>query len=734
MAQERFTIQNSPTKQGLAVAGPQALMSEQGMWECENGSRDLFGKVQKRKGLLQWGNSLKMPKTDGLHYTEVFNDLSDFAVDTTNAGGNVFHELVDGHVRLFTTGLNAGTNDLDIARQSQPSDGAVAAGDTLQQSYRLLFRAQSLPAAVASQDYCPSIVGRTDLGTAHTFAFFDEGLHYKKASDLQWELIPNSASISDGRWHVLELRISSTTATVILDETSLGTTGAMATFNSAGTNQFTLRARTNASSTYSIEFDFVQGASGSTDPFVGSTVYDMRSWESRVPLTKHLMAIAGNAVYADTGHAGVFFAVDTLPDSPQPTLIPFVDRIIYAHKNQQMSAWDGKTSPTRLLNAPQTSLGAEHKGRLFVSGSTSQPLRVYFSGALNLNDWTTAEGGSFTTSGFFDIPDTDGSRVTAIRGNYYGDLIIWTKTSCWRATGSFVDPNNDFALVNVSDNLGCVGPRAFAQVGNDLYFQSLQGVHSLQTTLKYGDVETAFLSAPIMRLWMNDPYLDQEQVQDDLRSTMSYVPERNCVYLGVALQNDSTIQHVLEYNVGTQQWAGIWGVEAPAMAFARLSLPEVPTLMVGDESGRIAYQEAEPRVDFGSTGYTLKIRSPRLDGRVVNPAAVGHVKRWIELRVFVLPRGGPWKLKLDASTEEQGALGQISRTQNVHKRQLLTDSHQLNFSVLHSAESVGVITYRLDLMGRYLNFTLTQDGPDENIEILGYELDFAFGKKTQENI
>jgi hypothetical protein len=267
-----------------------------------------------------------------------------------------------------------------------------------------------------------------------------------------------------------------------------------------------------------------------------------------------------------------------------------------------------------------------------------------------------------------------------------------------------------------------------------MIFQSLQGLHSLQTTDQFGDVGTKFMSAVVNRLWDEDHYFNKRKVLDDRRSVVAYVPERSRVYIGVALQGDDNIKHVFEFNLESGHWSGPWDMEASGMAFVRLSSPELATLMLGSESGDVSYHESDRRQDHESTGYTFKLSSPRMDGRSIDTDLTSRSKRWIELRVFIRPRGAPWKLTLDASTEEQGLMKQQAKNQNLHKRETLTNSFQLDLTKLQDSESIGVLQYRIDLWGRYLEFTLSQDGVDENIEIMGYEVDFEPGNITQENI
>jgi len=68
----------------------------------------------------------------------------------------------------------------------------------------------------------------------------------------------------------------------------------------------------------------------------------------------------------------------------------------------------------------------------------------------------------------------------------------------------------DFAMSEVTKAIGGASHHTIQNVGNDQYFVSPYGVHSLLTTEKFGDYEDAFLSHDIRDLWnrgVNSDYL-----------------------------------------------------------------------------------------------------------------------------------------------------------------------------------------------------------------------------------
>ena len=170
-----------------------------------------------------------------------------------------------------------------------------------------------------------------------------------------------------------------------------------------------------------------------------------------------------------------------------------VDTLIMANGEETPQTWNqDSTGTSDLGDAPVAGFYPayieSHRSRLFAAGVPSYPYRVYYSAAYKYNDWTTVDD-----AGYLDVIDRLGSKVTGLHGGFFGYLIIFTEESAYQLAGSSI---TDFVLTPLF-NIGTISNASVVQVGNDLYFVSSKGIHSLQTTDKYGDVEATYLSAPI---------------------------------------------------------------------------------------------------------------------------------------------------------------------------------------------------------------------------------------------
>ncbi len=735
----RSTIRCVPPSGGLANAGAQILMPEQSFWRLDNFDISFDGKLTKRPGLIQWGAQLKDPASGGLRYAETFNDLSDFMQTTVGNASDTSLTNANSRVQIATLATSGASSSKRTVRVAQPNDGTP--DNAVQTSFRFMFRATSaLPVdPVSANAQGPTFLCRADTaGITVGFVIYVDGIYVKQPAVTYTKLVDTSL-LGDGNWHIVEIRLVGATLTSItIDDVSAFSGAQVLTADASyavGASQFGILVPTNVASLYSAEFDFVQARSQITgSPFVGvpiTALFDWRSKDTAEIIKKQLVVVAGATIYADTNHDGIFFSIDSTPAAPLTTFGNFQRSLVICNPQSPVRTWDGTTAPVAVASAPHGAFGAEHLSRLFLAGVDGQPLRVYFSGTEDLNDWTTEKIGSFIDSGYFDIPDRLGERVTAIAGNYFGSLIVWTNSSCWRLTGN--SPST-FALTCISSNVGCAGPRAFVRVGNDLMFVSAIGIHSLGTTLQFGDIKSNFVSAKLLSRWLGDSFTDLITIQTGImyRATASYSPHRGNVLFGIPLDGDSDVAHGILLNVSNGQWAGPWDAALVGLDYVRLGTPEKPVFMAGSADGRVGYFASDAKADFGSTAYSAYVESQRLDGRTLGEDARQLIKKWRELRIYVQPRGN-WDLIINWFTDENYTNQPITFSQNPRDADALTNDFRLGHSRLTSAEAVASLAIPVDGRGRWFRYTIQQATANQDFVFLGTEIDMVAQSTPKEN-
>jgi hypothetical protein len=160
-----------------------------------------------------------------------------------------------------------------------------------------------------------------------------------------------------------------------------------------------------------------------------------------------------------------------------------------------------------------------HLNRLFYGPLTSSPHSVYYTAADNIFDTTGIDAGRFS------VNTGDGDRVIGCSQPFYEGLYVFKGPQyggVWQLSGR--DPTT-FSLQKVATGAPAQSHWGIVTTPTDIYWISSYGVHSLQTTVKFGDVDQAVLSLPIQRMWRT-----QILTQADLINAVGFWnPVRNIV-------------------------------------------------------------------------------------------------------------------------------------------------------------------------------------------------------------
>lgn len=746
--ENHVTIEAMPWRAGLTNQGGQATIPENALWDARNADMDSTGRMFKRKGFRKWGLTLQSAVVGGIQYTELFRDLDNWSFSET--GNDVLSELSGVNLVFTTKSTTAGSDDT-YRRLSQANDGN--SDSATQCTVNIFLRANTvLPAqAATTADHGPAIHVRSTHANIFTLLILNDGLYYFNGTNF----VLASASvgdIDDGRWHKLQIRLTSATAaTVIVDDVG---TISIPTFSSytdvsLSANQVGLSASTNTNGVYSMAYNLVQYRSGPSTNLENASLKVLKDWHSSNPDSSHLLAVTRDVIYEDLDQTGTFTSVDRAPNG-DIILVPWLSELLICGSADTVRRWSGRGRlegvPSQM---PQHIIAASaHQGRVFCATSEA-PLTVRYSAANDLSTWVNrdSDGNEFTSA--FDIPDAKGRRITAMRGDFYGLLIIWTENSTWvfRTVG---DPLNDGVLQMVSVNIGCIGPRAHDAIGKDVLFLGRDGVHSLSTVQEYGDVSSNNVTVNLRGLWQHDNQIDQRKVIPNRKSCVVHSASLSKTVISVQRAGHSNIQSMYVLNHDTKQWTGPWEfddtlVEAgggglECIEMVDFGVPSATFLFAASTLGDVAYLGNDRKADYTTSadgdGYPIQffLRSARLDCRSLNPSFIRKFKTWTYLRLYILARDGS-DVRLRWNTDH-GASDTETRSLNPYKEPLLDSTFILGQSPLGDPERVSVVHFKLDTRGRWLEFTVEIDGDtdasDKDIFIAGFEVDAIIGGEEQE--
>jgi len=277
---------------------------------------------------------------------------------------------------------------------------------------------------------------------------------------------------------------------------------------------------------------------------------DFWTYGTTITPTQSILAVAGNSIFGSTG-GGSWTAI-TVSSSFGSTGSTNTS-ITLAGGFGVVNDPAGATLPVAVSSSltlkqfnssgnaslPIYTGASYHLNRLFTGGLSTAPSAVNFTAANNIFDSTGTDTGGFT------VNQGDGDQVVGISQPFYGSIYIWKGPqfgSVYQLSGATAAT---FALAEVAHGAPLLNPKALVSTPTDIYWLSNYGVHSLQTTVKFGNVEQAFLSLPIQKLWREGGL-----TRNDLKNAWGFWnPTRNIV--GWAVSTPGSAHHNFLYSSTT---------------------------------------------------------------------------------------------------------------------------------------------------------------------------------------
>lgn len=383
-------------------------------------------------------------------------------------------------------------------------------------------------------------------------------------------------------------------------------------------------------------------STNSTDPaantYMVSSSASVRAiedfWRYGASLTpeQKYVAVTGASIFASTGD-GTWTPLTVSSsfgvDSNRVTSITLAgDFAVISDGQSQPVAYDGLALTSTTLVTPPTSGSTfanwpiftdsdYHLNRLWFNGVSTAPSLLGFTAANNIFDSTGADAGSFTVNA------GDGDRIMGVSKPFYGSLYIFKgpqKGSVFQLSGQ--DPS-DFAIAQVGYGAPLLNPRSLVTTPTDIFWLSQYGVHSLQTTVKFGNVEEAFLSLPIQDLWRENIFK-----RSLLKDTWGFWHPLRSIVGWVVTPEGETSQHwMVCYNYalsdpkpGGKKFWSIWklsgfsAISGDVMLVSPLDPNHVgdPHLYLGGDTGLVYEGDQENRLGDDAMPYTMQIRTPTI--------------------------------------------------------------------------------------------------------------------------
>lgn len=362
-------------------------------------------------------------------------------------------------------------------------------------------------------------------------------------------------------------------------------------------------------------------------------------------------------------------------------------------------------------NAPDFSVMASHLNRIWTNDKANRD-RLHYSASGNHEAWQGLED-----SGALDIRPGDGDPVGIIGVKVFkGRVFVFKKNKMYQIVG---DSPENFQVLDVSEGLGGEAHMAWAAIDQDdaLYLSS-KGAHSIATTDKYGDFESAYLSAKIQ-----PTYNDFERSQLPYAQA-AYIPTINSVAFAVSESDTNILDTIWLYNVQVKEWYR-WPL-MDAQALETVLFSSIPTLFYGTSDGRIVRTQNGTYTDFDAAGIKYRIKS----GTIYPDGSPHTVKGFKRITLFFRPVGSysfVCRVKIDNYSEQVLVFSQQDTSSD-----LLDINFILGSSLLGASSQFAPNTLPIDGYGRGMTLEIEQTGNGEQIAIYGFDIEFEGADISQE--
>ena len=281
-----------------------------------------------------------------------------------------------------------------------------------------------------------------------------------------------------------------------------------------------------------------------------------------------------------------------------------VNTVLFTDGAAELRIWNGTTWSAALGTAdtdpPQTAtILLWHAGRMWAAGfpgnvAGKEDDAIWGSAQLAFGngDWNKTDRN-------IRIGGGDGDKIVglaSLSSSFDKGFVmaVLKANSLWLVntdpTVAFTNFTAQLGPEQVGSGIGLVGKRAFAVVGNDLYFVSPD--HTIRNLARMASAQgqyevSAPLSLPIQ------PYVDR--INWTYASKIAVVKYKELVIFSVPLDASTYPDTQLVYNARLQKWVGIWtGLTANCFALTRFN--DVQRLAFGQYDGKVRvlrdYQDA----------------------------------------------------------------------------------------------------------------------------------------------
>jgi hypothetical protein len=237
-----------------------------------------------------------------------------------------------------------------------------------------------------------------------------------------------------------------------------------------------------------------------------------------------------------------------------------------------------------------------HTKRLFAYGRGVSSDTIYVSDILDATTWGATNS--------VRVGGGEGDPIVACVPWIDFNLVVLKNKSIWVINTDPAQTDlSKWTISLVHGEVGCIAHRSAAQVGDDIWFLSRDGVRSVRRVQSQNQNEVSIpLSAPIQDLI--------DRINWNTASKSCGVFWNNRYLLCVPVDGASDPNYTLVYNTITQSWAGYWTGWTPTV-FEKTGINQNLRLVFGQTDGKTLQwqdyvtEDAEAESDFQDDGANI---------------------------------------------------------------------------------------------------------------------------------
>lgn len=213
------------------------------------------------------------------------------------------------------------------------------------------------------------------------------------------------------------------------------------------------------------------------------------------------------------------------------------------------------------------------KNHMFLTGDATEPTNLWFSAPYDVYNYSPADGAGVINVGF---------PIVAIK-SFRDSLYVFGINNIRRVVGNNIA---DFAVQEVTDDLGCLATDSVIEIGGDVYFLSQDGYRPVSGTNKIGDVNLESISRSIQSIF-TDVVLQEDL--DGLSAVLVRQKSQFRVFFAAA-ETTGLIGGIRATPQGSMfEFGQIIGVQATCADSGYIGQYEF--VIHGDSSGKVHRQE-----------------------------------------------------------------------------------------------------------------------------------------------